>query len=69
MKRRFVNVDIFGSRNMVKDGNVDHRYWFDKTNIERVHAASIMTSVAFREPDFFKKKLDRSVFTIRKHGL
>ena len=53
MKRRYVDVTIFESRNLVRDGNVDYIYWFNKTNNERVHAASIMTSVAFREPDFF----------------
>jgi hypothetical protein len=69
MKRRYVDVDIFESRNMVRDGNVDYKYWFSKTNDERVHAASVMTSVAFREPEFFMKKVDRSIFSARKHSL
>lgn len=67
MKRRYVDIDAFESRNMVNDGNVDYKYWFNKTNEERVHAASVMTSVAFREPDFFKKKVDRTLFSARKH--
>ncbi len=69
MKRRYVDIDIFESRNIVSDGNVDYKYWFNKTNDERVHAASVMTSVAFREPDFFSKKVDRSIFSVRKHSL
>ncbi len=68
MKRRYVDVDIYESRNMVSDGNADYKYWFSKTNEERVYAASVMTSVAFREPDFFKKKVDRSIFSARKHS-
>jgi hypothetical protein len=69
MKRRYVDVDFFESRNMVDEGNVDYKYWFSKTNNERVHAASVMTSVAFREPDFFRKKVDRSIFSVRKQTL
>ena len=68
MKRRYVDVDNYESRNMLNDGNVDYKYWFDKTNDERVRAAGIMTSVAFREPDFFLKKVDRTVYSARKHA-
>lgn len=68
MKRRYVCIDTFESRNMTRDGNVDYRYWFSKTNNERMHAASVMTSVAFGEPDFFKKKVDRNIFSARKHS-
>jgi len=69
MKRRYVDLEVFESRNMVNEGNVDYRYWFDKSNEERVHAAGVMTSVAFKEPDFFKKKVDRTFFSSRKHPL
>jgi len=68
MKRRYVDLDAFESRNIVKDGNVDYKYWFSKTNDQRVEAASIMISVAFREPDFLKNKVDRTIFSTRKHS-
>jgi len=67
MKRQYVDVDHFESRNMAEDGNIDYRYWHDKSNEERVRAASIMTSAAFNEPDFFSKKVDRTIFSARKH--
>jgi hypothetical protein len=69
MKRKYVDLEIYEARNMAIDGNVDFKYWFNKTNDERLKAASIMTSVAFREPDFFKKKIDRSIYSSRKHLL
>jgi len=67
MKRRYVDTSVFESRNLEKKGNADYRYWFDKTNEERLHAAGVMTSVAFNEPDFFTKKVDRTIFSARKH--
>ncbi len=69
MKRKYVDLNVYESRNLVNHGNVDYRYWFNKSNEERLHAAGIMTSVAFREPDFFKKKVDRTFFSSRKHLL
>jgi len=53
---------------MVSEGNVDYKYWFNKTNNERIEAASVMTAVAFREPDFLKKKVDRTIYSARKHN-
>jgi hypothetical protein len=67
MKRRYVDTDVFTSRNLVSEGNVDYKYWFNKTINERIEAASIMTSVAFMEPDFLKKKVDRTIYSARKH--
>lgn len=69
MERKFLDVTIYESRNLSKDGNIDFRYWHNKTNDERVHAAGIMMSVAFGEPDFFKKKVDRNVYSARKQKL
>ena len=69
MKRLYVDVDHFESRNMAEDGNIDYRFWHDKTPEERLHAACIMIAVAFREPDFLKKKVDRTFFSARKHKL
>lgn len=68
MKRKFVDIDFFQSRNMNRDGNADHCYWHDKSIEERLKAASIMISVAFNEPDFLNKKVDRTVFSARKHS-
>ena len=36
MKRAFVDVDTFASRNMAKDKNIDYQFWFNKT-IEEKH--------------------------------
>lgn len=69
MERKFVDISLFKSRNMASDGNIDYQFWYDKNNEERVKAASIMTAVAFKEPDFLKKKVDRSIFSARKHLL
>lgn len=66
MKRRFVDASVFESRNMERDGNIDYQYWFDKTLEERLLAAAIMTAVAFREPDFLLKKVDRTLIKARK---
>ncbi len=68
MKRKFVDVSVVESRNMEKDGNIDYQYWFDKTLEERLYAATIMTSVAFNEPDFWHKKVDRTIISARKHS-
>lgn len=65
MKRKYVDLKVYESRNF-SEGNIDYRYWLNKTNEERLHAAGVMTSVAFREPEFFKKKLDRALFSARK---
>jgi hypothetical protein len=67
MKRRYVDVDHHQSRNIAEEGNIDYRYWHDKSNEERIRAAGVMTAVAFNEPDFFKKKVDRTIFFERKH--
>jgi hypothetical protein len=69
MKRQYVNLEVYESRNMMNEGNVDYRYWFKKSNEERLRAAGVMTSVAFGEPEFFQKKVDRTLFTARKHRL
>jgi hypothetical protein len=61
MKRRYVDIEHYQSRNMAEDGNIDYCFWHDKTPEE--------TSVAFREPDFFKKRVDRTIFSARKHQL
>jgi len=68
MRRKYVDIDIKQSRNLEKDGNIDFKYWHDKSNNDKLRAAGIMTSVAFNEPDFFKKRMDKTVFSARKHS-
>lgn len=69
MQRRYVDTTVFESRNMLNDGNIDYRYWHRKTINERLQAAGIMTAAAFGEPEFFAKKVDRTIFSARKHYL
>jgi hypothetical protein len=68
MKRRFVDTSFIVSRNLERDGNIDFRYWHDKSNEEKLRAAGVMISVAFNEPDFFKKRMDKTIFSARKHA-
>ena len=65
-KRRFVDTTVFQSRNLAKDGNIDYKYWHNKTMAERLQAAAVMIAVAYNEPDFLTKKVDRTVFSARK---
>lgn len=68
MKRRFVDTSIIQSRNLERDGNIDFRYWHDKSNEEKLRAAGIMIAVAYNEPNFFTKRMDKSIFSERKHS-
>ena len=58
---------VFRAYNMVKDGNIDYQYWFNKTHNEKLQAAAVTIAVAFGEPEFLTKKIDRTVFSARKH--
>lgn len=53
---------------MSKDGNIDFGYWFDKTIEEKLTAAARMIEVAFQEPNFLTKKVDRQFFSARKQN-
>lgn len=66
MQRKFVDTTHFESRNMSKDGNIDFGYWFDKTHEQKLAAAARMIEVAFQEPMFLTKKVDRQIFSARK---
>lgn len=68
MQRKFVDISLYESRNMSKDGNIDFGFWFDKTNEEKLSAAARMIEVAFQEPMFLKKKVDRQIFSARKQS-
>ena len=67
MRKMFLDRTIFEARNMEKDGNIDNHYWHDKTIEEKMEAAAIVTAAAFGEPDFLKKKVDRTIYSSRKH--
>jgi hypothetical protein len=68
MKRPFVDTSVYQSRKMETDGNIDYGYWHNKTNDERLAAAAVMIAVVFNEPNFLKGKVDRTIFSARKHG-
>ncbi len=44
-------------------------YWQSKTMTERLRAAAYLTSVAYNYPLDNPPKLDRAVFSMRKHKL
>jgi hypothetical protein len=69
MGRKYVDISVYQSRNAVTDGNIDYKFWHNKTNNEKLRAAGVMISAAFGEPDFFKKSLDKTIFSARKHKL
>lgn len=69
MRRKFVDTSTYRAGNMSKDGNIDFGYWFDKTHEEKLAAATRMIEVAFQEPLFVQKKVDRKIFTVRKQNI
>lgn len=66
--RKFIDVNVYESGNMLKDGNVDFRYWFEKSISERLKGAAVMNAVAFGVPDFIQGKVDRTVYSSKKHA-
>jgi hypothetical protein len=66
MKRVFVDVDTFTSRNMSKDGNIDYQFWLDKTLEEKLAASVIMIETSFNTKEFVKQKVDRQIITSYK---
>jgi hypothetical protein len=66
MKRAFVDVDTFTSRNMSKDGNIDYQFWLDKTLEEKLAASVIMIETSFNTKEFVKQKVDRQIITSYK---
>ena len=66
MKRAFVDVDIYASRNISKDKNIDYQFWFDKTIEERLAASIAMIELSFNTKDFVKQKVDRQIFSSYK---
>ena len=68
MRRNFVDTSIYRARKMGKDGNIDFGFWHDKSNEEKLKAAFHMIAVAFNEPLFGSKKVDRTIFYARKRN-
>lgn len=65
--RKFMDLNAFEARNMQKDGNVDYMYWWGKSIYDRLKGAAIMNAVAFSEPEFIKGKVDRTIYSSKKH--
>jgi hypothetical protein len=70
MQNAFPRMDksFYKASKLEEQGNADFQYWFSKSIEERLAAAAIMISVSFREPDFMKKKTDRTIFSSRKQN-
>ena len=68
MRRKLVDATVYEARNMQRDGNIDFGYWHDKSNEQKLNAASQMIAVAFKEPLFARKKVDRTIFSARKQN-
>jgi hypothetical protein len=66
--RAYTDTSAFEARNMVKDGNADFQFWFDKSIAERLQGSAVMIAVAFREPNFMKGKVDRTIYSSKKHA-
>ena len=66
MKKIFVDVNTYESRNMSKDKNIDSQFWLDKTIEERLAACIIMIETSFNTKDFVKQKVDRQIFSSYK---
>jgi hypothetical protein len=69
MKRAFVDVEIYTSRNMSKDNNIDYQFWFDKTIQEKLAASVAMIELSFNTKDFVKNKVDRNQLSSYKRAL
>ena len=69
MKRAFVDVEIYTSRNISKDNNIDYQFWFDKTILEKLAASVAMIELSFNTKDFVKNKVDRNQLSSYKRAL
>jgi len=68
MKRAFVDVETYTSRNMSKDKNIDNQFWFDKTIQEKLAASVAMIELSFNTKDFVKNKVDRKQLSSYKRA-
>lgn len=68
MKRAFVDVDIYASRNMAKDGNIDYKFWLNKTLEEKLAAAIPMIEASYNTKKNVKQKVDRKQLSSYKRA-
>jgi len=68
IKRAFVDVDTYASRNMSKDKNIDYQFWFDKTIHEKLAASVTMIELSFDTKDFVKNKVNRQQLSSYKRA-
>jgi hypothetical protein len=68
MKRAFVDVETYASRNMSKDKNIDYQFWVDKTIQEKLAASVTMIELSFNIKDFVKNKVDRNQLSSYKRA-
>lgn len=66
MKRAFVDIETYSSRNMTKDKNIDYQYWFDKSIEEKLNASISMIEVSFNTKNFVKQKVNRNILSSYK---
>jgi len=45
MKRAFVDIDIYSSRNKAEDGNIDYQFWFEKNIEEKLTKANLKNGI------------------------
>ena len=68
MKRTFVDVETYASRNMSKDKNIDYQFWFDKTIQEKLAASVATIELSFNTKNFVKNKVDRTQLSSYKRA-
>ena len=68
MKRAFVDVDTYASRNMYKDRNIDYQFWFNKTIEEKLTASIAMIEASYNTKDFVNQKVDRKIISSYKRS-
>ena len=68
MKRTYVDVDTYASRNMDKDRNIDYQFWFNKTIEEKLIASIAMIEASYNTKDFVNQKVDRKIISSYKRS-
>jgi hypothetical protein len=67
-QRKFVDMAELGLKKMETRGNIDLGYWHNKTIAQRLEGAITLIKVAYQEPDFIHKKVDRTALSFRKRS-
>jgi hypothetical protein len=66
--RKFVDISDIGFRKIEMDANIDKGFWHHKSIAQRIEAAINMIKVAYQEPDFTHKRVDRTALSFRKRS-